>query len=195
VVTASVFEPKLWPKLLLAKAIEFTWSPLETAAVEFITLPNCVLPITPFQLPKAGKTALFQEVLPSDRVTLPLPSDSCMTTVLPFGHFGPSSTYASTREGREAPKTTNRATSVVKALARRECRDIKAALSGLIISMIPREAKSVLSTPTKSLTRKNSAARGLYGPRFYREFHRPFTHLKAQLSVTVSGSLFSAANH
>jgi len=101
-------------------------------------------------------------------VTLPLPSDSCMTTVLPFGHFGPSSTYASTREGREAPKTTNRATSVVKGLARRDCCDIRAALSGLIISMIPRKAKSVPSTPAKPFIRKIGPHQDTTEPRVLR---------------------------
>jgi hypothetical protein len=90
-VIARVLPPKDCPKFVLANAIELTPSPLETAAVEFITYPYCILPMTAFQLSKAGETAEFQDVLPSRRVRPALPRESCMTTVLPFGHFGPSS--------------------------------------------------------------------------------------------------------
>jgi hypothetical protein len=90
VVTARVPDPNERPKLELANAIELTRSPLETAAVEFITRPNCILPTTAFQLSKAGNTAAFQDVLPSSSVRPGVPSPSCMTGVLPLGHFGPS---------------------------------------------------------------------------------------------------------
>ena len=68
VVIAKVFEPKVYPKLVLAKAMEFTRSPLDTAALEFMTRPNCMSPTTAFQESKAGAAATFQEVLPSARV-------------------------------------------------------------------------------------------------------------------------------
>ena len=92
VVMARVFEPKLCPKLVDAKAIELIRSPDETGAVEFITFPNCIRPMTWFHMSNAGAAAAFHDVLPSMRVRPAFPRESCMTTVLPLGHFGPSRT-------------------------------------------------------------------------------------------------------
>src|SRR6266513_2655975 len=55
---------------------------------------------------RAGAAAVFQEVLPSESVRPGVPSSSCITGVLPVGHFGPSRTYALTLRGSNTPSAS-----------------------------------------------------------------------------------------